>query len=202
MTSAQARSPKKLPERLLELSESLLPGTSEIGRPDPAKLRRSISTAYYALFSLLVEAGAAALAGTGPQNKELRAILARTFEHSEMSNVCKGFSNRNPADRWKNCLGNQPVSSALACVAANFCSLQEERHEADYDILKRPKKSEARQSVDRATQAFQEWNAIKTTPEAKVFLMALVFDKKVEKRGVKRRITPPDTSSSPHPPGG
>jgi len=69
MTSAQARSPKKLPERLLELSESLLPGTSEIGRPDPAKLRRSISTAYYALFSLLVEAGAAALAGTGPQNK-------------------------------------------------------------------------------------------------------------------------------------
>jgi len=104
-----------------------------------------------------------------------------------MSNVCKGFSNRNPAVRWKDCLGNQPVSSALACVAANFCSLQEERHEADYDILKRPKKSEARQSVDRATQAFQAWNAIKATPEAKVFLLALGFDKKVEKRGVKRQ---------------
>ena len=83
MTLPQARSQRKLPERLLELSESLLEGTSERGRPDPAKLRRSISTAYYALFSLLVEAGAAALAGTGPQSKELRAILARIFEHSE-----------------------------------------------------------------------------------------------------------------------
>ena len=92
MTFPQARSQRKLPERMLELSESLLAGTLERGRPDPAKLRRSISTAYYALFSLLIEAGAAALAGTGPQSKELRAILARTFEHSEMSKVCLVYS--------------------------------------------------------------------------------------------------------------
>ncbi len=132
MTRRQARSPRKLPDRLLDLSESLLAATSEPGRPDPARLRRSISTAYYALFSLLVEAGAAALAGTGPQSKELRALLARTFQHSEMSNVWKGFANRNPADR--------------------------------------------------AAQAFTAWNAIKATPEAKVFLLALVFDKKAERR--------------------
>ena len=88
MTLPQARSQRKLPERLLELSESLLVGTSERGRPDPAKLRRSISTAYYALFSLLVEAGASALAGTGPQSKELRAILARTFEHDTYQRCC------------------------------------------------------------------------------------------------------------------
>ena len=182
MTLPQARSQRKLPERLLELSESLLEGTSERGRPDPAKLRRSISTAYYALFSLLVEAGAAALAGTGPQSKELRAILARTFEHSEMFKACLGFANRSPAPRWKNCLVNHSVSSDLACVAANFRNLQEARHEADYDILKKPKKSDARQSVDRATQAFTAWNAIKASPEAKVFLLALVFDKKAERR--------------------
>lgn len=182
MTRPQARSPRKLPERLLDLSKSLLAATSEPGRPDPARLRRSISTAYYALFSLLVEAGAAALAGTGPQSKELRALLARTFEHSEMQKVCKGFANRNPAGRWKNCLANQSVSSHLACVAANFVNLQDSRHAADYDILKKPKKSDARQSIDRAAQEFTAWNVIKATPEAKVFLLALVFDKKAERR--------------------
>lgn len=182
MTLPQSQSQRSLPQRLLKLSESLLPGASERGRPDPAKLRRSISTAYYALFSLLAEAGATALAGIGPQNRELRAILARTFEHSEMSNVCKGFANRNPSDRWKKCLGNQSVSLELACVAANFRDLQEARHEADYDILKKPKKSDARKSVNQAMQAFTAWNTIKMAPEAKVFLLALVSDKKAERR--------------------
>jgi uncharacterized protein (UPF0332 family) len=182
MTLPQARSQRPLPQRLLELSESLLPAASERGRPDPAKLRRSISTAYYALFSLLVEAGATAIAGTGPQSRELRAVLSRTFEHGEMSNVCIGFANRNPADRWKKCLDNQSVSSDLACVAANFRNLQQARHEADYDILKKPKKSDARKFVDQAKQAFTAWNTIKMTPEAKVFLLALVFDKKAERR--------------------
>lgn len=99
-----------------------------------------------------------------------------------MSNVCKGFANRNPADRWKKCLANQTVSLDLACVAANFRDLQEARHEADYDILKKPKKSDARKSLNQALQAFTAWNTIRMTPEAKVFLLALVFDKKAEKR--------------------
>ena len=175
MKTPQAQKPKTLPIRLLELSKSLLPSDSQRGRPDPAKLRRSISTAYYAVFSLLVEAGASTIGGPGSQNKTLRGTLARLFQHSEMYEASAGFANSNPAERWKQCLGNQPISQDLAAVAAKFRDLQQARHEADYDILKKTKKSDARKSVDDAIQAFDSWVNVKMTPEAKVFLLALLF---------------------------
>lgn len=175
MITPQAQRPKTLPKRLLELSESLLPSNSMRGRPDPATLRRSISTAYYAVFSLLVEAGASMIGGLGSQNKTLRGTLARLFQHTEMFEACAGFANSNPAERWKQCLGNQPISQDLATVAAKFRDLQQARHEADYDILKKIKKSDARKSVDDAFQVFESWDNVKVTSEAKVFLLALLF---------------------------
>lgn len=41
--------------------------------------------------------------------------------------------------------------------------------------LKKTKKSDARKSVDDAIQAFDSWVNVKMTPEAKVFLLALLF---------------------------
>ena len=178
MTTPQAQRPKTLPLRLLELSQSLLPSNSQPGRPDPAKLRRSISTAYYAVFSLLVEAGSSAIGGTGSRNKMMRGTLARLFQHSEMYEASAGFANSNPAEKWKHCLGNQPISQDLATVAAKFRDLQQARHEADYDILKQTKKSDARKSVADAIQAFHSWANVKMTPEAKVFLFASLFHNK------------------------
>jgi hypothetical protein len=139
VTTPQAQKSKTLPIKLLEFSKSLLPSDSQRGRPDPAKLRRSISTAYYAVFSLLFEAGASTIGGPGSQNKALRGTLARLFQHSEMHEASAGFANSNPAERWKQCLGNQPIFQDLATVTAKFRDLQQARHEADYDILKKQK---------------------------------------------------------------
>ena len=39
-----------LPQNLLALCETMLPGENQRGRPDAATLKRCISTAYYAIF--------------------------------------------------------------------------------------------------------------------------------------------------------
>jgi hypothetical protein len=51
--------------------------------PKQASLRRAVSTAYYALFHLLIEE---AVGNWGVARQ--RSILARTFEHGKMKSIC------------------------------------------------------------------------------------------------------------------
>jgi len=51
------------------------------GRPKQAKLRRSISTAYYSLFSLLVEEATTLMVGSGKKKKALRGYMMRAISH-------------------------------------------------------------------------------------------------------------------------
>src|SRR6266849_5391332 len=51
--------------------------------PKQASLRRAVSTAYYALFHLLVDEAVSKWAV-----ERQRSILARTFEHSKMKGIC------------------------------------------------------------------------------------------------------------------
>ena len=55
------------------------------GKPKQANLRRSISVAYYALFHLLIGAGASC-AGS-KLNAAGRATVMRSFEHANMKTV-------------------------------------------------------------------------------------------------------------------
>lgn len=69
------------PADLLEQAKHL--ANREKKRPRQASLRRSVSTAYYALFHLLIHEA------TLNWNKvEQRALLARFFEHGKMKNAC------------------------------------------------------------------------------------------------------------------
>src|SRR5947209_10640692 len=65
------------PDDLLELARDLVNLHSE--SPHQASLRRAVSTAYYALFHLLVSEATANWA-----RPELRAILGRCFDHGPM----------------------------------------------------------------------------------------------------------------------
>lgn len=57
--------------------------TREPKRPRQASLRRAISSAYYALFHLLIEdSGRFLLSGTN--RKHMRETLARAFAHADM----------------------------------------------------------------------------------------------------------------------
>ena len=67
---------------LLELARDLLEPADRLerrGRPKQVRLRRSISTAYYSLFSLLTEEAATMMVGGGNENKALRGYVMRAI---------------------------------------------------------------------------------------------------------------------------
>src|SRR5581483_108862 len=80
-----------LPDELLAAAPKLLEGA-----PTQAAVRRSISTAYYALFHLLIQDACANWA-----RPEHRVQLARVFEHKQMN----AASERHRA-KCKNSPGN------------------------------------------------------------------------------------------------
>jgi uncharacterized protein (UPF0332 family) len=67
------------PEDLLQLAYDLEATTN----PKQATLRRAVSTAYYALFHLLIDQAVSKWAV-----ERQRSILARTFEHGKMKGIC------------------------------------------------------------------------------------------------------------------
>ena len=90
-----------LPQNLLALCETMLPGENQRGRPDAATLKRCNSTAYYAVFSLLVHAASSMLAGNSAGRKELRGYVARAFSHKEMAEACKSLIRQMHAKPFK-----------------------------------------------------------------------------------------------------
>ena len=90
--------------------------------PKQASLRRAVSTAYYALFHLLIDE---AVGKWGVEHQ--RGTLARTFEHGSMSKVCEEFVKGFYIAK------EPPDLLPLKNVAQTFSDLQQQRHIADYD---------------------------------------------------------------------
>jgi uncharacterized protein (UPF0332 family) len=108
-------------------------------RPRQADLRRSISTAYYALFHGLGEVTAGRLVGS----------TAATQKSAAWSRV---YRNLNHLTAKKACSRPdlQGCSQDLAQFLAAFPRLQELRHQADYDPAARFKQGEALSAADDA----------------------------------------------------
>jgi len=121
------------------------------------------------------------LAGNGSERKELRGYSARAFDHHEMAEACKGFASGNLNKELKPCL-QASISTDLKDIAATCQSLRQSRHDADYNILPKPKKIDARQAVRDAERVFQLWEKIKASEEARLFLLALLLDERIKKR--------------------
>lgn len=139
-------------------------------RPKQSLLRRAVSTAYYALFHELVECAAASLTPTKPAR--LKSEVARMLSHGDMLDVCKVWSKGN-AGKWQH-LAPAPLPVQIKDVASAFVSLQQARHEADYDTSRRFLKAEARVHVGRAQNAIAGWRQVKSSTHANVFKVALM----------------------------
>ena len=109
------------PEDLLEQAFDL--ARKEPEEPKQASLRRAVSTAYYALFHLLIDEAVSKWSV-----ERQRSILARTFEHGRMKAICD--------DVQKTAKSGGPVLPELYIVARSFIQLQQHRHTADYDNSK------------------------------------------------------------------
>jgi hypothetical protein len=163
---------------LLEQAEHLV--RREHQRPKQASLRRGISAAYYALFHLLVAEGASLL--SPPRPPALRLLIQRAFNHGDMRTVCRDFvqadaaAGRGHISTTRAPL-NFPLDPPLVQVLDAFVGLQEARHQADYDPTKTWSRLAAATHVATARSAFASWQAIRRTPNAAVFIAALLLQR-------------------------
>ena len=121
--------------------------------------RRAISTAYYAVFHLLVED----FVSNWPFTDE-RSRLARMFDHRKMREA--GFA---PKDKQN----PTPVESVIVEVRTAFGQLQSDRHRADYDVGWRIAGTDVADAVDRAEEMFVKWRSIRTDDLARHYLLSM-----------------------------
>jgi uncharacterized protein (UPF0332 family) len=170
------------PVQWLDLAEELLRIDST--RPRNSSLRRAVSTAYYALFHLLVQAAAQVQAGglASPVQRDLVAMLTRWFTHKQMAETCACFSGPKLAGKAGKVLQasvDATPSSELREVARAFVDLQQERHDADYDLSKRFTRQEVELLLTRARQAFEDWQKAAADPLRPLFLLLLLTGERV-----------------------
>lgn len=150
------------PEDLLEQAYEL--AAKEPGEPKQASLRRTVSTAYYALFHLLIDEAVGKWA-----IERQRSRLARSFEHDAMKRKC--------AEVVKRVKDGARIPVELNTVAHNFVQLQDRRHTADYDNSMRWSRADVNVVLNLATDAFDAWSAIGRHDDAQDFLSQLLFPK-------------------------
>jgi uncharacterized protein (UPF0332 family) len=139
--------------------------------PEQASLRRSISTAYYALFHLLVQEAVQNWNGSSTA----RIGLERKFEHKTMKDVSNSISRSS----WRGWSTPSPaVPPELEAVARVFTKLQESRQQADYDNAKIWALMDAEAIVADAQFAFDNWIKIRTLPAATEYLLSLLIGNK------------------------
>jgi hypothetical protein len=103
----------------------------EPGAPNQTFLRRAISEFYYALFHEICRQVADLHVGATLRKDIRYALVYRSLDHTRAKDVCR----RVVADKG--------ASAEVASVAIAFISLQEARHQADYNPVPRFRVSEA-----------------------------------------------------------
>jgi hypothetical protein len=155
-----------LAEDLLEQAFLLLKKESK--NPKQASLRRAVSTAYYALFHLLIQEASA-----NWSHKDMRVYLARAFEHRTMYDACKRAENAaHPASV------SPKVVAKLRAVARAFRELQDQRHLADYSNATKWDRIRASAKVNQCKTAFSDWKSIRNEYVAQRYLVSLLSSHK------------------------
>jgi uncharacterized protein (UPF0332 family) len=127
-----------------------------------ATLRRSVSTAYYALFHLIIETACE----NWPESQ--RSRVARQFEHKRMKDVSAAIADRRPAVP-------SPAQAGLIVVANTFVQLQQNRHTADYILSAELTSEEVALDILLVEDAFKIWSDIKGEQVVHDYLFSLLF---------------------------
>ena len=138
--------------------------------PVEAELRRAVSTAYYALFHLLIDAATDRLVGVAA----LRPRVARTFDHAVMRKVCLEYADATDtgAGQYQTKTGIV-IPAALFTIASTFVTLQEARLQADYNLGVTVTHAQAATSVGQVERAFADWLLVEADPATDEFLSEL-----------------------------
>jgi uncharacterized protein (UPF0332 family) len=157
-------------EQLLEQAHHL--ANREKKRPRQASLRRAVSTAYYALFHLLIHE-----ATRNWKRAAQRTLLARGFEHGQMKKACE--KKRSELNAFMKTVpppapSEFAVAQHLYTVVDTFIQAQQQRHTADYDNSSQWTRTEVLAQIATVTTAFQSWRAIRNENLAQDYLIYLL----------------------------
>lgn len=154
------------------LEQAVMPPVAgDSSLPVQALIRRSISSSYYAVFHLLIDAASREFV-PGAGRDGLRAAVSRAFAHLRMADACRAFCR----DGHKlTCHLSGAVPIELKHVASGFIDLQEQRHRADYDTSIQFEALDAIRANWLARQIFGHWSKIQHSEDARVFLVALLL---------------------------
>lgn len=165
------------PEQMLEQARHLAT-RDQTGRPREDNLRRAVSTAYYALFHFLVDQGCRFIV-PGRDQRPLRGVLARAFEHGAMKKASTSFASGNLPAKLLPGLAGSPIPPDLRRIAETFRVLQEMRQAADYDPLRRFWRRDVLALVTRVEQDIRLWPGVRDTAAGRLYLLALLVGEQI-----------------------
>jgi uncharacterized protein (UPF0332 family) len=152
-------------DELLQQSKELV--HKNPNNPTQADLRRSVSSAYYALFHLLIFE-----ACLNWSNDISRPGLTRMFDHGVMKKVSKKVT---AASKMPYAREDPVVVDKLRSFAGLFVQLQEQRHEADYNIQDAWTLTQSLNEMLSANRAFVIWQEIRTAKVSQDYLVSLLI---------------------------
>ena len=143
----------------------MLRAPGERGRMSRARVRRAISTVYYALFHFILDEATSRIVGGTAIDSRRRRILARSFKHDGLVNslnrLKSEFAPSDYAEFLRKGGGDQPVATPhfVRSMASVFADAQHKRHDADYDLNKSLGENDAKAIIARTERAIADWRA-------------------------------------------
>ena len=159
------------------LAQAAFLARHEPKRPKQATLRRAISTAYYALFHLLIHEASRMYVG----DRALINSIVRVYGHGEMYDVSMAFSAGEWPKAFDRVKGSFSIGQELKNVAKAFVVLQQARLDADYILAKTFNRRDTIAFIDQAKQAFRDWEAIRKDNLSKIYLACFLNWKRWDK---------------------
>lgn len=151
---------------LLQARRLLARKKGQPGKLASARIRRSISTTYYALFHFVVDEVGLRLVGTSNDLRTRRRILARMISHRGAKLVfdkVRGAGIDKSVEDFPRPRGHGSGSIVtpgfVQTLAKVFIDAQTKRHDADYDLNTPVSEKDARLLHARVKRAIAAWRA-------------------------------------------
>lgn len=141
--------------------------------PTDAHMRRAASTAYYAVFHMLLRAAADRFMGAGQAAAPGYSLLYRGFSHGQMRRACEELQHSTLKERYKRALQRTAVSRDMQAFARSFPNLQDARHTADYDPAAQFSASDVAALIQEAENAIEAFD--RAPPDEQADVLALLM---------------------------
>lgn len=143
------------------------------GPPRQVDVRRAISSAYYGAFHATLIAAADEFVGVTKRSSPRYALVYRAVDHKALRELCREAIKPQPTPKYVPYWPTGGFDRAIKRFSAAIIELQEQRHRADYDPLRRFRSVDAQTAISTAQEALERIEAASESRTA--FLTLLLF---------------------------